>query len=70
MPVYLVPGQPNTRVQSLSRILPRIDDIAHPAKPAKIKPGYSFLRRAEMFLKAGVARTLTYQATLTHLKPH
>jgi hypothetical protein len=32
----------------LSRILPRIDDIAHPAKPAKIKPGYSFLRRAGM----------------------
>jgi hypothetical protein len=30
----------------LSRILPRIDDTAPAAKPAKIKQGYRFLRRA------------------------
>jgi hypothetical protein len=42
----LYPGHPNTRVQSFSPIMDKIADTSPAAKPAKITPDYTFLRRA------------------------
>jgi hypothetical protein len=39
-------------------------------QPCRAQQFLDYYSEVKMFLKAGVARTLTYQATLTHLKPH